>query len=105
LEFLRKLFGGGGSAEDARERLRLVLIHDRSDISPQLLESLRVDMIAVLKKYMEIDETKIQMDLGREKHSVAFVANIPVLRIKRGATAEDVLSPGPAARPAHPRHK
>ena len=84
--FLRRLFGGGAdsSAKDAKERLRLVLIHDRTDISPQLLESLRLEMIAVLTKYMEIDESKIEMDLDHEENAVALVANIPVLRIKRG---------------------
>jgi cell division topological specificity factor len=87
VEFLRKLFGGGGSssAQEARDRLRLVIMHDRTDISPQLLENLRMEMIAVLTKYMDIDESKIEMNLGHDKSAVALVANIPVLRIKRGA--------------------
>jgi cell division topological specificity factor len=89
VDFLRKLFGGGNtpppSAQTARDRIRLVLIHDRTDISPQLLENLRREMITVLTKYMDIDESKIEMDLGQEDNAVAFVANIPVLRIKRGA--------------------
>jgi cell division topological specificity factor len=86
VDFLRKWFSGNNassSAQIAKERLRLVLIHDRTDISPQLLENLRVEMISVLTKYMEIDESKIEMDLGRENNSVALVANIPVVRIKR----------------------
>jgi cell division topological specificity factor len=88
VDFLRKLFGGGGtsSAKEAKERLRIVLIHDRTDISPQLLENLRVEMIAVLTKYMDIDESKIEMDLDHDERAVALVANIPVLRIKRTAT-------------------
>jgi cell division topological specificity factor len=101
VDFLRKLFGGGNtpppSAQTARDRIRLVLIHDRTDISPQLLENLRREMITVLTKYMDIDESKIEMDLGQENNAVALVANIPVLRIKRGAvdplqdTLEDKL--------------
>jgi hypothetical protein len=42
-------------------------------------------MIAVLTKYMDIDESKIEMDLDRDASAVALVANIPVLRVKRGA--------------------
>ena len=90
MEFLKKLFGGGGSdsAKAAKERLRIVLIHDRTDISPQLLDNLRMEMIGVLTKYMEIDESKIEMDLDHDEQAVALVANIPVLRIKRGAPEE-----------------
>ena len=47
MDFLKKFFGGGSrdSARTARDRLRIVLIHDRTDISPQLLENLRMEMI------------------------------------------------------------
>ncbi len=50
-----------------------------------LMEELRKDMIDVLSKYMEIDAENIEMDLDKADHSVAFVANIPVVRIKRRA--------------------
>ncbi len=84
--FLARLFGGGeaGSREKARDRLRIVLIHDRTDISPQLLNDLREEMINVLTKYMDIDRDKIELNLDRDEQAVAFVANVPVLRIKRG---------------------
>lgn len=88
--FLSRFFGAGSkdSVERAKDRLRIVLIHDRTDISPQLLENLRVEMIEVLTKYMDIDTSKIELDLDRDEQAVALVANIPVLRIKRGAGAE-----------------
>jgi cell division topological specificity factor len=93
VDFFKRWFGGGGSssAEKAKKRLQLVLIHDHTDISPQLLNNLRVDMIAVLRKYMEIDESKIVMNLDHmeeELGTVALVANIPVLRVKRGGCDE-----------------
>ena len=82
--FFRNLFGGGKtpSALDAKERLRVVIMHDRSDISPELLDNLRVEIIAVLKKYMEIDESKIEMDLDQGRHTMSLIASIPVTRIK-----------------------
>jgi len=89
MEFLRRLFSGrrsGSSAQEAKERLISVLIHDRTDISPQLLESLRGEMIALLKKYMDIDEPNIDINLDHGRRSVALVANVPVIRIKRGTT-------------------
>ncbi|RRD65894.1 cell division topological specificity factor MinE [Fretibacterium sp. OH1220_COT-178] len=102
MEFLKRLFGGGtcDSAQRARDRLRIVLIHDRTDISPQLLENLRMEMIGVLTKYMDIDTNKIELDLDRDEQAVALVANIPVLRIKRGGgAAEEELPARPSSRP------
>lgn len=102
MDFLRRFFGGGSrdSAQKAKDRLRIVLIHDRTDISPQLLENLRMEMIAVLTKYMDIDTNKIELDLDRDEQAVALVANIPVLRIKRGGGMEvDTDTDAPASRP------
>lgn len=87
MDFLKKLFGGNneGSGQKAKDRLRIVLIHDRTDISPQLLDSLRGDILQVLTKYMDIDTQKIKIDLDSDENATALVANIPVLRIKRGS--------------------
>ena len=110
--FLKRWFGGGiaSSAKEAIKRLRFALIYDRTDIAPYLLESLRLDMIAVLKKYMDIDETKIEMTLdhnvGGDEHSVALVTNVPVLRIKRLSAEEETAECGghrPAPRAEHRR--
>ncbi len=67
----------------AKERLRLVLVHDRSNVSPQLLDSLKEDLIDVINKYMEIDRQNVEVNLNSDDHSVALVANIPVLKLKR----------------------
>ena len=86
MEFLRKLLGirSKSSAKEAKGRLISVLIHDRTDISPRLLENLRVEMITLLKKYMDIDESNIEIKLNHGTRDVALVANVPVLRVKRG---------------------
>ena len=93
MDFLKKLFGGGneGTRDKARDRLKIVLIHDRTDISPQLLDSLRDEIVNVLTKYMDIDTKKIEIDLDHDEHEVALVANIPVLRIKRGNVDVDAV--------------
>ena len=64
-----------------------MLIHDRTDISPQLLDNLRDEIVAVLAKYMDIDMKKIEIDLDHDENAVALVANIPILHIKRGQIA------------------
>ena len=86
MDFLKKIFGSdsGGSREKAKNRLQIVIMHDRTDISPELLENLRGEIIDVLTKYLEIDTQKIEINLDHDEHEVALVANVPVVRIKRG---------------------
>ena len=80
---ISKLFGGQKSSAVAKERLQLVLIHDRNDISPEVLTALRADLINTIKKYLEIDESGIELDLNREDHSVALLASIPLKNMQR----------------------
>ena len=49
------LFRRRKSANNAKERLQLVLIHDRTDLSPAQLESLKDALIATISRYIEID--------------------------------------------------
>lgn len=107
MDFLKRFFGSSGSKKMAKERLQIVLIHDRADISPAMLENLRRDMIEVITKYMDIDTSKIEMDFDRADSSVAFVANIPVIRIKRGLTpvGEQGALSGDGGKKAHIKRK
>ena len=81
--FLTKLFGGDKSGNVAKERLQLVLIHDRNDISPETLNALKIEMIATIKKYLEIDDGGIEIELNKENSSVALLASIPLKNIHR----------------------
>jgi len=67
----------------AKERLRLVLIHDRADVSEDVMHELRADLIKVIEQYMEIDNTALEVSLSREDGSVALIANIPIINMKR----------------------
>jgi len=87
LEFLAKLFWRDrdrrGSKEVAKERLRLVLVHDRTSTTPQLLEALKEELIKVIREYIEIDEESLEVSFNNIENSVALVANIQVLRVKK----------------------
>ncbi|MBP7332621.1 MAG: Cell division topological specificity factor [Firmicutes bacterium ADurb.Bin373] len=88
LEFIARLFNrDGGSKNVAKERLRLVLVHDRASISPQLLDTLKGEIIQVISKYMEIDESALEVNLDSSGNTVALVANIPVKGMRRVAEA------------------
>ncbi|MBX5475643.1 MAG: cell division topological specificity factor MinE [Clostridia bacterium] len=83
---MQRLFGDRGqrSKDVAKERLRLVLVHDRASVAPNLVATLKEDILQVLRRYMEIDEDSMELDLSRQDDSVALVASIPVRRLKRG---------------------
>lgn len=84
LEFLLRFFGrDNASKKVAKERLRLVLVHDRIGVSPQLVEALKNDLINVISEYLDIDRANLEVNLTQEDDSVALVANIPILRVKR----------------------
>jgi cell division topological specificity factor len=85
-DLLQRLLGkqdGTNSKEVAKDRLRLVLVQDRSNCSPQILEALKVDLINVISNYMEIDESGLDVTISNEDQSLALVANIPILRMRR----------------------
>jgi cell division topological specificity factor len=68
---------------DAKNRLRLVLMHDRTQLSPAMLDQLRDDMVEVISKYVEIDKEALEVNLESDESStIALVANIPVLRTR-----------------------
>ena len=71
------------SRDIAKERLRLVLVHDRSSSSPELLNALKEDLISFIREYMEIDEDALVVDLANEDDAVALIANIPVKGFRR----------------------
>jgi len=72
----------------AKERLKLVLVHDRADLSPQLLELMKSDIIRVISQYAEIDNDGLDIKLTRMKKDndtstvSALVANIPIIKVK-----------------------
>ncbi len=69
------------SADTAKQRLQLVLAHDRSDISPATLDLLKDEIIAVISKHVEIDRDHVEVTVSRIANVHRLVANIPVVRV------------------------
>ncbi len=71
------------SKDLAKERLKLVLTHDRVDISPQMFEKLRRDLASACAKYVEIDEAGMNVRFDSQDRTLALVASVPVIGAKR----------------------
>ena len=83
MSFFDKLLGKKHSADSAKERLQLVLIHDRTDLTPAELDSLRDDLIATISRHVEIDVTAMQFGMEHDGRSQRLVADIPIKNAAR----------------------
>jgi cell division topological specificity factor len=73
------------SAESAKERLQLVLIHDRTDLTPAELEALKDDLIATISRHVDIEPESVRIGMEHEGRSQRLVADIPLKGMGRRA--------------------
>jgi cell division topological specificity factor len=71
------------SASSAKERLQLVLVHDRTDLTPGQLESLKDDLLKAISQYIEIDPDAVRIELEKDGRSQRLVADIPLKSTSR----------------------
>jgi cell division topological specificity factor len=87
MNWLSGLFGRQEptSREIAKNRLQLVLVQDRMNMSPQLLQTLKDELISVISKYVEIDVENMEVTFTQNKRQSRLTADIPVIggRAKR----------------------
>ncbi|MBM3152861.1 MAG: cell division topological specificity factor MinE [Chloroflexi bacterium] len=72
------LFGRKRSANNAKERLQLVLIHDRTDLTPAELESLKDDLIDTISRHIQIDPQAVSINIAQDGRAQRLVADIPL---------------------------
>ncbi|MCA9945943.1 MAG: cell division topological specificity factor MinE [Anaerolineales bacterium] len=68
------------SGATAKQRLQMVLIHDRADVSPGLLEQIKDDIIEVIAKRLEINPDNVVVNLDNTSQESRLVAEIPLLQ-------------------------
>ena len=82
LGMLGNIFKKENSKEDAKNRLKLVLIQDRAMLPSGMLESMKDDILKVLSKYVEIEKSKLNIEVcpyDEDPRKIALVANIPIV--------------------------
>jgi cell division topological specificity factor len=85
-ELFEKLFpnlNDRSSRQEVKNRLQLVLAHDRSDLTPQMIESMRREILEVVSKYVDLDADAMDFALENSSRVTALVANLPILRVKK----------------------
>jgi len=68
--------------EVAKERLKVVLVHDRLKVNPEVLEVIKAELLAVLSRRMEVDEQNMQINLARQSGMDTVQAHVPIKRQK-----------------------
>jgi len=94
INILKNIFKKKHSKEIAKERLKLVLIHDRfdcteGDFSAKTLEMMREDIIRVIAKYIEIDKEKLDIQIAKTSSGNTLSANFPIVNMRKFKAKHD----------------
>ena len=84
--FFNRVSGRKQSAQSAKERLQLVLIHDRTDLSSVELEELKDEILAAISRFVDIDPDAVQIGVERDGREQRLVADIPLRSVARRRT-------------------
>lgn len=80
------------SKDVARNRLRVVLMQDRTNLTPQLLERMRGELVELLSKYLEMDKDALELNLDQDGEQMALALSIPVIRAKDEEEIEKAIA-------------
>lgn len=77
--FIDRILGRDkSSAKQAKERLKLVLIHDRTDLNPGTLDNLKDELIDVISRHVDIDPSAVQIKMTQDGRQQRLIADIPL---------------------------
>lgn len=77
---IKNWFKKKSSSEIAKDRLKILLISDRVNCSPEMMEMIKVDIAKVLSKYMKIDADGMEIEISKKP---AIFANIPIIDVNK----------------------
>ena len=85
------------SKKDAVSRLKMVILQDRTNLSPEEMDGLKGDLITTISKYVEVDQETLEIQLEHQLNKFALVANVSMLRVNEAgavpkATEESAAS-------------
>ena len=85
VDFIERIFGKNRkSANQAKERLQLVLVHDRINMTNSALDDLKDEIISVISRHIDIDPKAVIIEMSQEGRQQRLIADIPIKGAKRG---------------------
>ncbi len=89
-----------GSGTVAKQRLQLLLVTDRSQLSPETIQRMKDEIIAVISKYVPIAHDKVEINLEQRQRDNWLVADIPLLRNAQHGAPPESSAESPTAEDA-----
>ena len=80
-EFIKRLFKDDSGAT-AKDRLKVIIFQDRNSINQETMDNLKKDILNLFKKYLDIDEEGLEVNLAKEKRGVGLSINVPIKKVK-----------------------
>ena len=82
-DLIDRIFGrkAPASSQDAKARLKFLLVHDEIDLSPAQVEKLKAEIMEVIAKYVDVDQDSVDFRLDKAGGRIALVSNVPVRRV------------------------
>lgn len=75
----------------ACNRLKLVLMQDRTNLTPAIMDRMRKELIELLSKYVELDKELLDLNFEHEDNQMALMLSIPVIRAKNEEEIQEMI--------------
>jgi len=77
------------SRSKVKQRLKFILAHDRAALTPKMLDDLRREIMAVVSKYVELDDDGLEVTLESDQRMTALIANLPIRKVRNPEILEE----------------